>query len=125
MLVVQDAERLEGGSALTVQVGHVELEREGGGVGGSEPEAAAGKVRLDLGAQRNDPDVANDDGATELDQVQIRPIRRRGSIVGESVEKDEFDGALVHHLERENNGRESPALSLFFSLKPENSLVFS
>ena len=112
MLVVQNAEGLEGGSALAVQVGHVELEREAGGVGRSESEAAAGKIRLDFGAQRNDADVADDDGTTELDQVQIWSGCQSCGIVGESIEKDEFYGALVHHFERERRERTAHSLSL-------------
>ena len=96
MLVVQNTERFEGRGALFVEVGDVQLEWKGGRIRGAQSNSAAGKVRLDFGPQRNDADVANDDGPTELNQVEVRPVGGGRRIVGKSVEKHEFHGSLVH-----------------------------
>ena len=53
-------------------------------------------IYLNFGAQRNDADVPNDDGSTELNQVEIGAIESGSRIVGKCVKKDEFNGTLVH-----------------------------
>ena len=54
------------------------------------------KLYLNFGAQRYDADVPNDDGSTELNQVEIGAIESGSRIVGKCVKKDEFNGTLVH-----------------------------
>ena len=54
------------------------------------------KLYLNFGAQRNNTDISNDDGSTELNQVEIGAIESGSRIVGKCVKKDEFNGTLVH-----------------------------
>ena len=98
LVVGQLAHGLEGAGPGRREVVHKQLEVELAGVGGAEPHAS-GEVRLHLGAQRDDSDLGDVDGAGELHQVQVDvlDLAHTLAVMAEGVKEEELRVDHVHH----------------------------